>query len=79
MLTTGKTKARAVVVKAPGGHFVELQQPDPLPATPACRPATSSAGLRTIADTDATLRLYRDGLGFRPEVGSFTKEACGWR
>ena len=34
-VTSGATKARAVVVKAPGGHFVELQQSDPLPADPA--------------------------------------------
>jgi catechol 2,3-dioxygenase-like lactoylglutathione lyase family enzyme len=77
MLTTGRTKARAVVVKAPGGHFVELQQPDPLPLTPNL-PAGNVIGghIRvTVADTDATLRLYRDGLGFRPEVGAFTKEA----
>jgi catechol 2,3-dioxygenase-like lactoylglutathione lyase family enzyme len=75
-LTSGATKARAVVVKAPGGHFVELQQPDPLPTDPAM-PAGNVIGAHvrvTIADTDATLRLYRDQLGFRPEVGSFTSE-----
>jgi len=77
MLTTGAAKARAVVVKAPGGHFVELQQPEPLPSTPNL-PAGNVIGghIRvTIADTDATLRLYRDELGFRPQVGSFVKEA----
>ncbi len=74
LLASGAAKARAVVVKAPGGHFVELQQPDPLPVAP---PAGNVIGARvrvTIADTDATLRLYRDQLGFRPEVGAFTKE-----
>jgi catechol 2,3-dioxygenase-like lactoylglutathione lyase family enzyme len=77
LLTTGATKARAVVVKAPSGHFVELQQPDPLPATPNL-PAGNVIGghIRvTIANTDATLRLYRDQLGFRPEIGAFAKEA----
>jgi hypothetical protein len=65
------------LVKAPGGHFVELQQPDPLPATPGLPEGNVIGGhIRvTIADTDATLRLYRDGLGFHPEVGAFTKEA----
>lgn len=76
MLTSSAGRARAVVIKAPGGHFVELQQPDPLPAS-ATLPAGNVIGGRlrvTIADTDATLRLYRDGLGFRAEVGSFTKD-----
>lgn len=76
-LTTATTRARAIVVKAPGGHFVELQQPDPLPAA-SDLPAGNVLGghIRvTIADTDATLRLYRDRLGFTPEVGTFTKDA----
>ena len=65
MLTTGRTKARAVVVKAPGGHFVELQQPDPLPADPAL-PAGNVIGghIRvTVADIDATLRLVSRWAG----------------
>jgi catechol 2,3-dioxygenase-like lactoylglutathione lyase family enzyme len=77
LLSTGLAKARAVVVKAPGGHFIELQQPESLPTTPNL-PAGNVIGghIRvTIADTDATVRLYRDGLGFRPDVGAFTKEA----
>ena len=31
-LMSGATKARAVLIKTADGHFVELQQPDPLPA-----------------------------------------------
>ena len=76
MLTTGAAKARAVVVKAPGGHFVELQQPEPLPSTPNL-PAGNVIGghIRvTIADTDATLRLYRDQLGLHAETGSFESD-----
>ncbi|MEP7305263.1 MAG: hypothetical protein ABJA98_07085 [Acidobacteriota bacterium] len=76
-LATGASQARAVLIKAPGGHFVELQQPDPLPVDPAL-PAGNVIGghIRvTIADTDATLRLYRDQLGFRPDVGPFMSEA----
>ena len=36
-LTSGSGKVRAVTVKDPAGHFVELQQPDPLPTTGAGR------------------------------------------
>jgi catechol 2,3-dioxygenase-like lactoylglutathione lyase family enzyme len=67
---------RAVVVKDPDGHFVELVQLDPLPATAA--PATSNvigASVRvTVADTDQTLHLYRDLLGVPFKVGSFTND-----
>jgi catechol 2,3-dioxygenase-like lactoylglutathione lyase family enzyme len=76
-LTTGAGSARAVVVKTPDGQFVELQQPDSLPADPAL-PAGSVIGGRvrvTVADTDATLRLYRDQLAFRSDEGAFTGEA----
>lgn len=77
VLSTDAGRARAVLLQAPGGHFVELQQPDPLPSA-ADLPAGMVIGghIRvTIADTDATLRLYRDGFGFRPQVGAFTREA----
>src|SRR6185436_15762200 len=56
------SKGRAVLLADPDGHFVELRQPDPLPATTA--PAESNligAQLRfTIADTDKTMQVYRD-------------------
>src|SRR5262249_26881569 len=69
--------ARAAIVKDPAGHFVELQQPDPLPATEG---SVLGASVRvTVADTDDTLRLYRDQLGFRPEIGSFSSEASRLR
>jgi catechol 2,3-dioxygenase-like lactoylglutathione lyase family enzyme len=75
-LTSGTVRGRAVVVQDPGGHFVELQQLDPLPTTSA--PASTNAiGARVrvaVADTDDTLRLYRDQLGFRPDIGSFSSE-----
>ena len=72
-VTVGTNRARAVVIKAPGGHFIELRQPDPLPADPAL-PAGNVIGghIRvTIADTDATLRLYRDQLGLSAGRGAF--------
>jgi catechol 2,3-dioxygenase-like lactoylglutathione lyase family enzyme len=70
-------KARAVVVKDPDGFFIELMQPDPLPETAA--PAVSNViGARfglTIADTDQTMRVYRDLLGFQPQIDvSFTND-----
>lgn len=80
-LTSGAAQARAVLVTDPAGHFVELQQPDPLPASTA--PADSNViGARvriTVADTDNTLRLYRDQLGFKPDVGTFSAEAARLR
>ena len=76
-LMSGATRARAVLIKTADGHFVELQQPDPLPADPAMAAGNVIGGrVRvTIADTDATLRLYRDQLGLRADAGSFTSDA----
>jgi hypothetical protein len=55
---------------------VELQQPDPLPGGgPLPEGNVIGARMRvTIEDTEATLRLYRDRLGFRPDVGTFVSE-----
>jgi predicted enzyme related to lactoylglutathione lyase len=65
--------ARGVIVSDPDGHFVELLQPSPLPETTA--PTDSNIiGARvrvTVADTDATMRVYKDVLQFAPQVGSF--------
>ena len=61
---------RAVIVKDPDGFFIQIMQPDPLPETTA--PAASNIiGARfglTIADTDKTIRVYRDLLGFQPQT-----------
>src|SRR4029079_2400774 len=59
-----------VVVKDPDGHFIQLLQPEVIPETTA--PAASNVidarfGL-TIDDTDKTVRVYRDVLGFQPRV-----------
>lgn len=66
----GADKTRAVVVKDPDGHFVELVQVDPLPETTA--PETANViGVRvrlTVDDADQALHLYRDILGL-PQVG----------
>jgi catechol 2,3-dioxygenase-like lactoylglutathione lyase family enzyme len=61
---------RMVVVQDPAGHFVEIVQPDPLPRTEAPA-ATNVIGVRlrvTVNDVPASVRLYRDALGFR-ELG----------
>jgi catechol 2,3-dioxygenase-like lactoylglutathione lyase family enzyme len=66
-------RARGVIVSDPDGHFVELLQPDPLPETTA-PPESNIIGARvrmTVADTDQTLRVYRDLLKFQPQVGEF--------
>jgi len=66
------SKARGVIVKDPDGFFVEILQPDPLPETTA--PAGSNVidarfGL-TVEDTEKTMKVYRDVLGFQPHVAS---------
>jgi catechol 2,3-dioxygenase-like lactoylglutathione lyase family enzyme len=64
-------KTRSIFVRDPDGLFVELFQPDPLPATTA--PATSNviAGrfALTVKDTEKTLAFYRDVFGFIPKPG----------
>lgn len=67
-LKTGAFQGRAVIVSDPDGFFVEIVEPDTLPETNA--PAGTNVidahfGL-TISDTDKTIRLYRDVLGFQP-------------
>jgi catechol 2,3-dioxygenase-like lactoylglutathione lyase family enzyme len=61
----GAHPARMAVVKDPDGHFVELAQLDPLPATQA--PASANViGVRVrliVDDVDKAMRLYKDGLG----------------
>jgi len=63
---------RSVIVQDPDGFYIQLLQPTVLPNTNA--PATSNViGARfglTISDTDQTMKLYRDLLGFQPEIGT---------
>lgn len=67
-------KSRAVVIQDPDGFHIELLQLNPLPETTA--PASSNViGSRfalTLQDTDQTMRVYRDALGFKPDTGPFT-------
>ena len=82
VVTTGGTpvtpsptsKARAVIVKDPDGHFVELAQLEPLPATSV--PATSNVfDVRfrvTVNDLDEAVQYYRDGLGIAGKSAAFS-------
>ncbi len=57
---------RAIIVRDPDGHFVEIFQPTPLQATTA--PASSiviGGGMRIVVENlDRTLAFYRDQLGW---------------
>ena len=68
------SKSRAMIVKDPDGHFVELAQLDPLPATSA--PATSNVfDLRfrvTVNSLDEAVQYYRDGLGIEGKSAAFS-------
>ena len=70
----GRRQRRAASSSAdPDGHFVELLQPNPIPETTA--PADSNIiGARvriTVADTEQTMRVYRDVLQIQPQIGEF--------
>lgn len=60
------SKLREVVVKDPDGFNVELQQPDPLPASAAnTQGDILGASIQlAIEDTDASLKFYKDAIGF---------------
>jgi catechol 2,3-dioxygenase-like lactoylglutathione lyase family enzyme/mono/diheme cytochrome c family protein len=68
------SKTRAVIVRDPDGHFLELAQLDPLPQTSA-PPSSNVVGIRlrvTVSDMDATLAFYEQRLGLKGELGAFT-------
>jgi catechol 2,3-dioxygenase-like lactoylglutathione lyase family enzyme len=59
------TTAKMVIVQDPDGHFVELVEPEQMPATQA--PASSNVvDVRVrlmVEDAEQSMRLYRDALG----------------
>jgi catechol 2,3-dioxygenase-like lactoylglutathione lyase family enzyme len=71
------SKSRAVIVKDPDGHFVELAQLVPLPPTSV--PSTSNVfDLRfrvTVSDLDEAVRYYREGLGIEGKSAPFSAGA----
>jgi catechol 2,3-dioxygenase-like lactoylglutathione lyase family enzyme len=57
---------RAVVVKDPAGHFVELLQPSNPPATQPGTGDVRNVWVRhTVANLERAAALYRDALGFQ--------------
>jgi catechol 2,3-dioxygenase-like lactoylglutathione lyase family enzyme len=74
-MTVGVSKTRAVVVKDPDGHPVELAQLEMAPQTAA--PASSNVvGIRlrvTVDDTDKAVQYYRSVLGIDAKAGAFTR------
>jgi catechol 2,3-dioxygenase-like lactoylglutathione lyase family enzyme len=62
---------RAVVVKDPAGHFVELLQPPmPNPTQPGTGDVRNVWVRHTVANLDRAVALYRDALGFQGATGS---------
>lgn len=60
------SKLREIVVRDPDGFFVELQQPDPLPASAANTPGDilGAAVQFSIEDSAKTVAFLRDAIGF---------------
>jgi catechol 2,3-dioxygenase-like lactoylglutathione lyase family enzyme len=72
-LNPGIDKSRAVIVKDPDGHFVQLVEPEPIPTDAPASDVIDGHVRVTIGDTEKTMRLYRDMLGFQPTVGAFAR------
>jgi catechol 2,3-dioxygenase-like lactoylglutathione lyase family enzyme len=75
-VTVGTAKAKAVIVKDPDGHFLELFQPDPLPPSTAT-PAPNVVEVRvrlSVGDLEKETKLYTDALGMAVrQPGKFEK------
>jgi catechol 2,3-dioxygenase-like lactoylglutathione lyase family enzyme len=73
MSTANRT--RALIVQDPDGHFVELAQIDPMPATTVAA-ASNVIGIRlrlTVADVDQALAYYRNVLGIQGTARPFVR------
>jgi catechol 2,3-dioxygenase-like lactoylglutathione lyase family enzyme len=73
----GTSRSKAVIVRDPDGHFLELFQPDPLPpatATPA--PNVVEVRVRlSVGDVEKETKLYHDALGMAVrQAGTFEKQ-----
>jgi len=64
--------AKAIFLQDPDGFFLELSQRTPSPATTAPDTANVTSGNFEImvADTDKTMRLYKEALGFEPQAAT---------
>jgi catechol 2,3-dioxygenase-like lactoylglutathione lyase family enzyme len=59
------SKLREVVLRDPDGFFVELQQPDAVPAdAPAQGDILGGSVQLSIDDTERSVRFYREAIGF---------------
>src|SRR5580698_3482514 len=60
------SKLREIVVRDPDGFFVELQQPDPLPASAASKPGeVLGASVQfSLEDSAKTVAFLHDAVGF---------------
>lgn len=60
------SKLREIVVRDPDGFFVELQQPDPLPASAASSTdeILGAAVQFSVENTERTVAFLRDAIGF---------------
>ena len=59
------SKLREIIVRDPDGFFVELQQPDPQPATAATPGDILGAAVQfSIEDSAKTVAFLRDAIGF---------------
>jgi catechol 2,3-dioxygenase-like lactoylglutathione lyase family enzyme len=63
---------RVVFLQDPDGFFVELFQPAQVPSTsaPPSSNVVNSGFEIMVADTDRTMRVYKEILGFSPQVGT---------
>jgi predicted enzyme related to lactoylglutathione lyase len=74
------TVGRMVVVQDPGGHFVEIVQPEKLSEAQAAA-IGNVVGVRvrfTVRDVEIALKLYRDSLGFHElaPMGQYSGDAA---
>src|SRR5262245_55645284 len=60
LLNAGADNSRGIIVKDPDDHYVQLVQPDPIPANAPTSAVIGGSVRVTIADTDKTMHLYRD-------------------
>jgi catechol 2,3-dioxygenase-like lactoylglutathione lyase family enzyme len=66
----GPQGVRAVVVRDPAGHFIELVQPPRLPPTLVPENVVGVRLRHTVANLERAVALYRDALGLRGGNGS---------
>lgn len=64
--------SKTIFIQDPDGFFIELSQRSPAPETAAPATANVIGGNFEImvADTDKTMRLYKEALGFEPQAST---------